>query len=75
MAVIELFQTSQKTNLYFCNSLSRRMFLVMMMLPMETSWSLLGPGVEVSLTPNFTKGIHIFPFSIVGSFFFFFFTK
>ncbi len=31
-----------------------------------TSWSLLGPGVEVSLTPNFTKGIHICPLSIVG---------
>jgi len=42
------------------------------MLPMETSWSLLGPGVEVGLTPNFMKGIHVFPLSIVGSFFFFF---
>jgi hypothetical protein len=38
----------------------------------ETSWSLLGLGVEVGLTPNFMKGIHIFPLSIVGSFFFFF---
>jgi hypothetical protein len=47
-------------------------FLVIMMLPMETSWSLPGPGVEVGLTPNFMKGIHIFPLSIVGSFFFFF---
>ncbi len=33
------------------------------------SWSLLGPGVEVGLTPNFMKGIHICPLSIVGSFF------
>jgi len=33
-----------------------------------TSWSLLGPGVEVGLTPNFMKGIHIFPLFIVGSF-------
>jgi hypothetical protein len=32
----------------------------------------LGPRVEVGLTPNFMKSIHIFPFSIVGSFFFFF---
>jgi hypothetical protein len=38
----------------------------------ETSWSLLGPRVEVGLMPNFIKGIHIFPLSIVGSFFFFF---
>jgi hypothetical protein len=36
----------------------------------QTSWSLLGLGVEVGLTPNFMKGIHIFPLSIVGSFFF-----
>jgi hypothetical protein len=34
----------------------------------ESSWSLLGPGVEVGLMPNFMKGIHIFPLSIVGSF-------
>jgi hypothetical protein len=39
---------------------------------METSWSLLGPRVEVGLTPNFMKGIDIFPLSIVGSFFKFF---
>jgi hypothetical protein len=38
----------------------------------ETSWSLLGPKVEVGLTPNFIKGIHIFPLSIVGSIFLFF---
>ncbi len=38
----------------------------------ETSWSLLGLGLEVGLTPYFIKGIHIFPLSIVGSFFFFF---
>jgi hypothetical protein len=38
----------------------------------STSWSLLGPGVEVGLTPNFMKGIHIFPLFIVGSFFNFF---
>jgi hypothetical protein len=37
-----------------------------------TSWSLLGPGVEVGLTPNCMKGIHIFPLLIVGSFFKFF---
>jgi hypothetical protein len=37
-----------------------------------TSWSLLGPRVELGLMPNFMKGIHIFPFSIVGSFFLFF---
>jgi hypothetical protein len=29
-------------------------------------------GVEVGLTPNFMKGIHIFPLSIVGSFYFYF---
>jgi hypothetical protein len=29
--------------------------------------------VEVGLTPNFMKGIHIFPLSIVRSFFYFFF--
>ncbi len=28
--------------------------------------------MEIGLTPNFMKGIHIFPLSIVGSFFFFF---
>jgi hypothetical protein len=38
----------------------------------ETSWSLLGPRLEVGLTPNFMKGIHIFPISIVGSFYFYF---
>jgi hypothetical protein len=38
----------------------------------STSWSFLGPGVDVGLTPNFMKGIHIFPLSIVGLFFFFF---
>ncbi len=32
----------------------------------------LGPGVEVGLTPNCMKGIHIFPLLIVGSIFFFF---
>jgi hypothetical protein len=37
-----------------------------------SSWSLLGPGVEVGLTPNFMKGIHIFSLFIVGSFFHFF---
>ncbi len=37
-----------------------------------TSWSLLGPGVVVGLTPNFMKGIHIFLLSIVGSFYFIF---
>jgi hypothetical protein len=41
----------------------------------QTSWSLLGPGVEVGLTPNCMKGIHIFPFLIVGSFFIYFSTK
>ncbi len=39
---------------------------------LTTSWSLLGPGVEVGLTPNFMKGIHVFPISIVVSLFFFF---
>jgi len=39
---------------------------------LTTSWSLLGPGVEVGLSPNFMKGIHIFPISIVVSLFFFF---
>ncbi len=37
-----------------------------------TSWSLLGPGVEVGLTPNCMKGIHIFSLLIVGSFYFIF---
>jgi hypothetical protein len=32
----------------------------------STSWSLLGPGVEVGVKPNFMKGIHICPLSIVG---------
>ncbi len=32
----------------------------------------MGLGVEIGLTPNFMKGIYIFPLSIVGSFFFFF---
>ncbi len=36
----------------------------------KTSWSFLGLGVEVGLTPNCMKGIHIFPLLIVGSFFF-----
>ncbi len=35
----------------------------------STSWSFMEPGVEVGLTPNFMKGIHIFPLLIVGSFF------
>jgi hypothetical protein len=39
----------------------------------ETSWSLLRHGVEVGLTPNFIKGIHIFPLSIVKSFLIFFY--
>jgi hypothetical protein len=37
-----------------------------------TNWSLLGLGMEIGLMPNFMKNIHIFPPSIVGSFFFFF---
>jgi hypothetical protein len=37
-----------------------------------TSWSLLGPRVEVGLTFNFMKGIHIFPFQLWGHFFSFF---
>jgi hypothetical protein len=32
----------------------------------KTSWSLLGPRVEIGLTPNSMKGINIFPLSIVG---------
>jgi len=39
---------------------------------MLTSWSLMWPRVEVGLTFNFMKGIHIFPLSIIESFFFFF---
>jgi hypothetical protein len=38
----------------------------------KTNWSLLGPGVELGLTPNCMKNIHIFPLLIIGSFFFFF---
>jgi hypothetical protein len=38
----------------------------------KTSWSFLGLGVEVGLTPNCRKDIHMFPFLIVGSFFLFF---
>ncbi len=56
------FQTSQKTNIYFCNSWSRGIFLVIMMLPMGTSWSLLGPRVEVGLTPPFQLLGHFFSF-------------
>jgi hypothetical protein len=41
----------------------------------KTSRSLLGPRVEVGLTPNFMKGINIFPLSIVGFIFFLFSTK
>ncbi len=41
----------------------------------STSWSLLGPRVEVGLMANFMKGIHIFPLSIVESFVFLFSTK
>jgi hypothetical protein len=37
----------------------------------STSWSLLRPGAEVGLTPNFTKGVHIFLLSIVESILFF----
>jgi hypothetical protein len=37
-----------------------------------TSWSILGPGVEVGLMPNCMKCIHIFPILIVGSFYFIF---
>ncbi len=73
MAFVELSSNFPKKNLYFCNSWSREIFLVLMTLPMETSWSLLGPGIEVGLTPNFMKGSHIFPLSIVGSFFSFFY--
>jgi hypothetical protein len=39
---------------------------------METSWALLRPGMEVGIMPNFMKGIHIFPLSIVESFVVFF---
>ncbi len=38
----------------------------------KTSWSLLGPGVEVGLMPNCMKGIHIFLLLIVGSFLIYF---
>ncbi len=31
----------------------------------ETSWSLLGPRVEVSLTPNILKGINIFTVDVI----------
>ncbi len=41
-------------------------------LPIITSWSLLGPGVEMGLTPNFMKCIHIFPLSNCWVIFFFF---
>jgi hypothetical protein len=39
----------------------------------KTSWSLLGPGVEVGLTPNSKKGIHIFLLLICWVIFLFFF--
>jgi hypothetical protein len=35
------------------------------------SWSFLGPGAEVGLMPNFMKGIHVFPFQLLGHFFLF----
>jgi len=44
-------------------------FMVLVLHKIKTSWSFLGLGVEVGLMPNFMKGIHIFPLSIVGSFF------
>jgi hypothetical protein len=33
-----------------------------------TSWSLLGPGVEVGLAPNIMKGINIFTVDIIKDF-------
>ncbi len=33
-----------------------------------TSWSLLGPGVEVGLAPNIMKGINIFPADVIKDF-------
>jgi hypothetical protein len=35
----------------------------------ETSWSLLGPGVEVGLAPNIMKGINIFTADVIKDFF------
>jgi hypothetical protein len=31
----------------------------------KTSWSLLGPGVEVGLAPNIMKGINIFTANVI----------
>jgi hypothetical protein len=33
-----------------------------------TSWSLLGPGVEVGLAPNIMKGINIFTTDVIKDF-------
>jgi hypothetical protein len=42
----------------------------------KTSWSLLGPRVEVGLAPNIMKDISIFSFGfMLGSFFVFFLTS
>jgi hypothetical protein len=35
---------------------------------MTTSWSLLGPGVEVGLAPNIMKGINIFTANLIKNF-------
>jgi hypothetical protein len=34
----------------------------------QTSWSLLGPGVEVGLVPNIMKGINIFIANVIKDF-------
>jgi hypothetical protein len=55
-----------------CNGIENQEQILKLKWDTLTSWSLFGLGVEVSLTPNFMKGIRIFPLSIVGSLFFFF---
>jgi hypothetical protein len=37
-----------------------------------TSWSLLGPGVEVGLAFNIMNGISMFLFQLLGSFYYYF---
>jgi hypothetical protein len=41
---------------------------IWMGIPIQTSWSLLGLGVEVGLTPNIMKGINIFTADVIKDF-------
>ncbi len=70
---IFLVPLSKKRTIYYCISHENPSRLLSILWSThwsrdQTSWSLLGPGVEVGLAPNIMKGINIFTTDVIKDF-------